>query len=261
MFLERYVAQNKLAWEYNAYDFWVAHQGTPVELAKANLENPRSMLKKHGRYFEDVSGLKIAVICGSCGKKAVPLAMLGAAVTVFDLSKENARYALEMAEASGVTIDYVAGDVLGINMQIYGEFFDVVFMEGGILHYFLELSEFMSVMHAMLKKCGLMICSDFHPIHRIIDVLELNGPIQEPIDLSKSDYFASEVKEVEMPHAKFYDADKRRNFPKCLVRGYTLSQIINSALGAGFRICGFDEHPAWTNAKLPGEFTLLATKD
>ena len=34
-------------------------------------------------------GLKIANICGSCGKKAIPLALLGADVTVFDISEEN----------------------------------------------------------------------------------------------------------------------------------------------------------------------------
>ena len=75
-------------------------------------------------------GVKIANICGSCGKKAIPLAILGAEVTVFDISEENKRYALETAQAANVSINYVVGDVMDIDLGQYGGTFDVVFMEG-----------------------------------------------------------------------------------------------------------------------------------
>ena len=68
----------------------------------------------------------------SCGKKAVPLAVLGAQVSVFDISKDNEKYALELAAAAGVSLDYVVGDVLEMDMEKYGNSFDAVFMEGGI---------------------------------------------------------------------------------------------------------------------------------
>ena len=42
-----YSTQNKKAWEYNAYDFWVKNAGTPEEMAKKNLENPKKMLRKY----------------------------------------------------------------------------------------------------------------------------------------------------------------------------------------------------------------------
>lgn len=29
---------------------------------------------------------------------------------------------------------------------------------------------------------------------------------------------------------------------------------------SGFRVRKFDEHPAWTNEKIPGEFTIVASK-
>ena len=50
--------------------------------------------------------IRVANICGSCGKIAVPLAILGAEVTVFDISEDNKRYALEVAEAANVTIHF-----------------------------------------------------------------------------------------------------------------------------------------------------------
>lgn len=63
-----------------------------------------------------------------------------------------------------------------------------------------------------------------------------------------------------MAHAKFFDDEKRKNFPKCNIRRYTLSEIINSVINNDFIINGFEEYPGWTNKKLPGEFTLLADK-
>ena len=81
----------------------------------------------------------MANICGSCGKKALPLALLGAEVTVFDISEENRRYALEATDAVHVTLGYEVCDVLDVDLFRFGSSFDVVFMEGGVLHYFHDL--------------------------------------------------------------------------------------------------------------------------
>lgn len=250
--MEKYTEQNKVAWEYNAYDFWVSQTGTPWERAKKDVENPHAMLKNYSKYFEDVQGLKIANICGSCGKKAVPLSILGASVTVFDISEENKRYACETAIAANTHIDYVVGDVMNINMSVYGEYFDVVFMEGGILHYFYDIDRFMGIMNSLLKNGGKMICSDFHPIRKFTDINGLGN--------QEADYFSTDIVEGEMPHAKFYDDEIRKQFPKCYLRLHTLGEIINSVINSGFSIKSFEEYPAWTNKKLPGEFTLLAYK-
>ncbi len=70
--MEEYIAQNRAAWEHDAYHFWVKQSGSPSELAKEMTANPRAMLRKYAQYFESFEGLKIANICGSCGKKAIP---------------------------------------------------------------------------------------------------------------------------------------------------------------------------------------------
>lgn len=95
-----YSEQNKKAWEYNAYEFWLREEGKPEEKAREIVENPRRMLRRFSGYFDGYEGLQIANICGSCGKKAVPLALLDADVTVFDISEDNRRYAVELAEAA-----------------------------------------------------------------------------------------------------------------------------------------------------------------
>lgn len=244
--------QNKEAWEFKAYDFWLQHAGAPQDLAGEILADPARKLRFHSAYFDGFQGVRVANICGSCGKKAVPLALLGADVTVFDISEENKRYAMKLAAAAHTAIHYQVCDVLEIDLQKYAGYFDVVFMEGGILHYFHDLDAFMQMMYALLNQGGSLICSDFHPLTKVLDALDFQQPLRG--------YFFTEVFEGEMPHAKFYDEDIRKSFPKCLLRKYTLSQIINAVINAGFLLKRFDEHPAWTNPDLPGEFTILAGK-
>lgn len=108
--------RNKKAWEYDAYNFWVRTAGTPVERASRDKENPKRMLKRYADYFDSFEGVKVANICGSCGKKAIPLALLGSDVTVFDISEDNKRYALETADAAGVSISFEVCDILEIDM-------------------------------------------------------------------------------------------------------------------------------------------------
>lgn len=247
-----YRARNKRAWEYSAYEFWLKTSGQPAERAEKSLENPLGMLGKYAAYFDGYEGVRIANICGSCGKKAVALAILGAEVTVFDISEDNRRYALEVAAAAKVALDYQVCDVLDMDMEKYRESFDVVFMEGGVLHYFHDLDEFMGIMYALLKWGGKMICSDFHPFSKISDILELEQPSMS--------YFSMEVFEGEMAHARFYPDDVRSQMPKCLYRKYTISEIINAIVRCGFLLEKFDEHPAWTDDRLPGEFTAVAVK-
>ena len=244
--------QNKAAWEYDAYAFWRRHNGAPEELAAAIAADPVKALRKYACYLLPCQGLRIANICGSCGKKAVPLALLGADVTVFDISEANQRYATELAAAAGISIDYQVGDVLDIDPARWDGRFDVVFMEGGVLHYFHDLQPFMAVMNMLLKPGGRMVLSDFHPFTKMQDTLGLQT--------ATMNYFATDIFEGEMAHARFYDEAVRKAFPRCKYRKYTVSEIINGVVASGFTLCRFDEHPAWEDPTRPGEFTLLAEK-
>ena len=248
--MKDYSSINKAAWEYDAYAFWRQHVGDPAEAAGKIAADPMRPLRRYAPYFGDFAGLRVANICGSCGKKAVPLAVLGADVTVFDISRDNQRYALELAGAAGVRLDYQVGDAMMIDMTRYGGTFDVVFMEGGVLHYFHDIAQFMEVMRGLLKPGGRMICSDFHPFTKMQDTLGLQTRTMS--------YFCTDVFEGEMAHARFYPEEIRAQFPKCSLRRYTFSEIVNAVIEAGFTLRRLDEHPAWEDATVPGEFTLVA---
>ena len=248
-----YSLQHKKAWEYDAYDFWVKSSGTPEERAKKDLQDPKGMLKRYADYFDSYEGVRVANICGSCGKKAIPLAILGAEVTVFDISEDNKRYALEVANAANVHVGYEVCDILEINLEKYSGYFDVVFMEGGILHYFHDIDEFMKMMNSILKTGGKIICSDFHPFTKISDSLNLQQPTMS--------YFSTDIFESEMAHARFYEDEIRKAMPKCKLRKYTVSEIINAMIQNGFRLTRFDEYPAWENENVPGEFAAIGIKE
>jgi 2-polyprenyl-3-methyl-5-hydroxy-6-metoxy-1,4-benzoquinol methylase len=241
---------NKKAWEYRAYEFWNKRDGSPMDKANKILENPKMCLKKHQQYFNDIEGKKIGNLCGSNGRKAVPLALMGADVTVFDISEENRKYALELAKCASTSIDYIVCDVYDIDIKKYKGFFDILYLEGGILHYFNDINKLMRILFSLLKGGGIMILSDFHPLRKCI----AEGYERQ----TQVNYFDKKLHNGDLAYKQFFDELEQKDFPDTFIRLYTLSEIINSVITAGFQLKKFDEHPSWTNENIPGEFTILA---
>ncbi|MCB2299254.1 class I SAM-dependent methyltransferase [Clostridium tagluense] len=243
---------NKKAWEYRAYEFWNNRDGSPMDNANKILKNPKACLKKHKEYFNHIEGKKIANICDSNGRKAVPLALMGAAVTVFDISEENRKYALELAKCANTSIDYIVCDIYDVDLKKYEDFFDILYLEGGILHYFNDINKLMSILYSLLKDNGVMVLSDFNPLRKCID--EGNS------GQTQGNYFDEELHNADVAYKQFFSKQEQCDFPDCYLRFYTLSEIINSVIIAGFELKKFDEHPKWENENIPGEFTILAVK-
>jgi RimJ/RimL family protein N-acetyltransferase/2-polyprenyl-3-methyl-5-hydroxy-6-metoxy-1,4-benzoquinol methylase len=252
---------NKTAWEYRAYEFWVSRHGTPEENAKDLMENPFARLKKHKKYFEHAEGLRIAVICGSCGRRAIPLALLGAEVTVFDISEENKRYAYDTAKCANIPITYVIGDFYDVDREGYSEYFDMIYMEGGVLHYFKDINLFQKLLYTILKPGGTLIESDFHPARRLAGKgTYASGTAQSDKEWNEVNYFDSGLYYGDVAYKSFFGEKEQTDFPPVMVRRYNLSEIINSVLDSGFTMKRFEEHPDWVNENIPGEFTIVAEK-
>lgn len=64
-------------------------------------QDPAHTLRYWLKYTGDPSGLKVLNLLGSHGRKAICFSLLGADVTVVDISEENRLYACEVAEAAG----------------------------------------------------------------------------------------------------------------------------------------------------------------
>lgn len=100
------------------------------------MEDPTREVAHYLPYIQSPKGKCIINLLGSKGNKAVALALLGSDVTVVDISASNAKYANELAAAADVSIHYIVSDVLDVNLS---ESFDIVLLELGVLHYFLDL--------------------------------------------------------------------------------------------------------------------------
>lgn len=249
--------ENKQAWEHKVYEWRVNSQGTPKEMAKKIVENPKRFLRFHAGMFERVSGKKVASICGSDGKRAVALAALGAYPVVFDISEPQKKYALELAEAAGVKIGYETGDFCGIDDSKYKETFDYAYAEGGILHYFHNLPLFFRKSCSLLKNGGTFIMSDYHPFQKtcIADKPERN------VELTGGNYFDTRIHTGHVPYLKYFPEEERAEFPACQLRFYTLSEIFNGMITEGFIIRAFYEYPKeGGDMKMPFEFTIVAEK-
>ncbi|NCU18562.1 class I SAM-dependent methyltransferase, partial [Pallidibacillus pasinlerensis] len=136
------------------------------------------------------------------------------------------------------------------DLEKYKDSFDILYLEGGILHYFNDIDKFMAILFLILKSGGKMILSDYHPIKRCIGS-----------DLKYTpNYFDSEFHNGELAYKQYFEKSEQQKFPDVCIRHYTLSEIINSVLNAGFTLNSFDEHRGWNNENIPWEFTILAMK-
>lgn len=247
--MDQYAEKNKKAWEFRSYEHAVKNIGKPMDQAALISKNPLAVLKRHGKYFKDVKGLKIGNPCGSYGRRALALSLLGAEVTVFDISEENRRYALELSEYADVKLSYEVCDVYDIDMNEYQSYFDKLYLEGGILHYFHDIDQLMKILYQLLKDFGQIILNDFHPFRKVMPINYFENTI--------GDYFDSNIHEGKVAYENLLEGEE---FPKCLFRYYTISDILNAMIKAGFTIKELDEAPSWTDRKLPGEITIHGIK-
>ncbi|MEJ6949973.1 class I SAM-dependent methyltransferase [Natronospora cellulosivora (SeqCode)] len=252
---------NKKAWSYKSYEFWRDHIGSPEEVAKDMLKRPKHYVRRHIEFLGEVKEKKVANILGSCGKKAIPLSILGADVTIVDISEQNKKYALELAEAAGINIKYIVSDFLELNTDEIERSFDIAYLEGGILHYFSDLNIFSKKIYDLLKKGGKLVLNDFHPFRKLLKPRDIFQSGKDGLKLD-GDYFEDNLFEGGVAHEKFFPENEQSSFPKCLLRYWTLGEIITSFASSGFIIKKLYEGPRFDSHKnIPGVFTVVAYKN
>ncbi|MEN6357877.1 MAG: class I SAM-dependent methyltransferase [Armatimonadota bacterium] len=244
---------NEIAWSYRAYEHWLRYSGQPDQAAAQMKDDPTSFLKHELPYLGDVTGKRVINLMGSNGRKAVPLSLLGADVTVVDISPEGARYAQELAEAAGVLINYLISDVMALPLHEFASSFDIVYMEGGIFHYVADLSVFAQIVNEILLPGGRLVASDFHPIRKCISVSD--GEIS-----LVGNYFDEQYHESDVAFQQFFPGQEQGGFPKCLLRYWTMGEIVTAFAHAGLIIEELVELPDSQLAGIPGKFVLTAGK-
>jgi ubiquinone/menaquinone biosynthesis C-methylase UbiE len=248
-------AINRSAWNTGAYEAWLVESGPPEVVAAELKRDPAFKLRRVFEHLGDLNGKCVANPLGSNGKAGVALALLGADVTVFDISESNAKYARELAFAAGVDLEYVVTDFMALEPSDYS--FDLVLMELGILHYFMDLGALARHIHTMLKAGSRFVVNDFHPIcSKLLTKLE-----DEQLGVrvvADRNYFDVSPHPGQVPYQPFTETQA----PPSLTRVWQLGEIVTAFAQNGFRIETLEETPGWGFPDhIPGLFTLVATRD
>lgn len=254
---------NEKSWNAAAYEAWTNRHGAPADYAKKLMEDPVREIAHYLPYIQSPKGKRIINLLGSKGNKAVALSLLGADVTVVDISASNAKYANELAEAAGVSIQYIVSDVLDVK---FSESFDIVLLELGVLHYFFDLKPLFTKISQLLKPDGTLILRDYHPMYT-----KLLG-VDHPSFRASGNYFDEELIEDDVAYSTLLTEAQKQSLPKTNIRRWTLGEIITTLAEEHFKIEKLVEehgaHQRWVfpptapegmEERIPGLYTLIAT--
>ncbi|MFS0864843.1 class I SAM-dependent methyltransferase [Fredinandcohnia sp. 179-A 10B2 NHS] len=247
---------NESAWNQNNYVALINRYGEPAKAAAKVRQNPKWRLHPFYKYLGDVQDKKIVHLLGSNGIKGTALALLGANVTVIDFSKENQRFAEEVAKEAGVEISYIVSDVLSVFDKDVQPNNDVLLMELGVLHYFIDLTPLAKVIAKLLKKDGLFILHEFHPIST--KLITSTGKKHKVT----GNYFDPSIHTKEVAFTKHMTSDEQSDLSKVLQRYWTLGEIITAFAKEGLFVQTLEEEPNHKlhDIGLPKTFTLCARK-
>lgn len=218
---------NEKSWNTAAYEAWTNRHGAPEDYAKKIMEDPMREVDHYLPYIQSPKGKHIINLLGSKGNKAVALALLGSDVTVVDISASNAKYANELAAAADVSIHYIVSDVLDVNLS---KSFDIVLLELGVLHYFLDLKPLFKKISQLLKPGGILILRDYHPIYT-----KLLG-VDHPSFRASGNYFDEELIEDDVAYSILLTEAQKESLPKTTIRRWTLGEIITTLAEEHFKI-------------------------
>jgi len=253
---EEMTAVNQEAWNQNNYQALINRFGTPGEAALKLIENPRWRLHPFQKYLpEEMDAKKVLHLLGSNGVKGVSLALLGADVTIVDFSNENRAFANELSNAAGVSIQYIVSDALSISEKVI-ESFDIVLMELGVLHYFIDLKPLATTIKQMLKSEGRFMLHEFHPISTKLITSngkkhKVTGNYFDPSIHTQSIAFSKHLSEVD--HSESQVVYQRR---------WTLGEVITTFSKEGLVAEVLEEEPNHKqhDIGLPKTFTLICKK-
>ncbi len=152
-----------------------------------------------------------------------------------------------MARAASVDIEYIVADYGEFGDDSREESYDIAFMEGGVLHYFEDIAKMFRKTHRMLRAGGRLILDDFHPHRKLAKDFPTGG-----------DYFDSGLHDGPVAYAGLLKGAVPGSMSQCLLRYWTIGEVVSAIASARFRIGGMMERAREGEPKVPGDYLILA---
>jgi len=218
---------NRQSWNLRA----AAHKSTTfydVEAWKAGKDSLQSIeLREMG----DVRGKTLLHLQCHFGQDTLSWARHGAQVTGCDLSDTAIEYARQLAAETGLEASFVCCNVYDLPQHLAGKF-DIVFASYGVVGWLPDLKRWAEVIAHFLKPGGYFYFAEFHPVIWMFDD-----------NLEKLTYSYQQSDVIVTDNQGTYanqDADiQYRDYSW----NHSLSEVINSLIGAGLRLEFLNEYP------------------
>ncbi|MFQ6009714.1 MAG: class I SAM-dependent methyltransferase [Candidatus Aenigmatarchaeota archaeon] len=182
------------------------------------------------RLLGNVKGKKIIEVgCGG-GQNSIALAKRGAICTGIDVSKEQLKYAENLAKKEKVKVRFVKGDFQNLT-RFKSNSFDMA-VSAWAFQYSPNLKKLFRGVYRIVKKKGLFVFSMPHPFHDLINI--------KTHRIEKSYFKTGRYEEIEV-----WPDGKKHKFVGYHVK---VSDIYNALIGAGFFVEKIIE-PLWLEQK------------
>jgi len=242
------VEMNKRHWNAIAFKDWKKKASFRQQI-KDGSPYLEQMEPKIGPYLRDVQGKKVIVLQFGDALLLLACAKKGALVTGVDFSSQMIRLAKKSAKECGVNVKLVEADCQHLPKSIPNSYFDLAVAECGIFIWIENLGAWMKSTHRVLKKGGKLIVSDFHPL----SICTSEWKEGRLLSFTRS-YFDQQPRVC-----------REENAPSSVEFMWKLSDVINAAIDAGFRIDRVEEYYVEEKVKevppfIPTDFLLVASK-
>jgi SAM-dependent methyltransferase len=224
----------------------------PVELNRAHWEVMADAHGKAGTYYDvdalvegtdsitdleepalgDVSGLEVVHIQCHIGFDTISLARRGARMTGVDFSPGALAKARDLAARCGVEVEWVQAESTALPRELDGRF-DLAYGSYGVICWIEDLGAWMRCAFGTLRPGGRLVLHDIHPCFGMF----------ESLDPLKVDFpYANEGPQRWEGSGTYADPETKTPTTTTMEYAHSLEEVVNSAIAAGFRIDGLDEH-------------------
>lgn len=229
-------SQNEQAWDQNVSDnvgWTVPVDGDVITRARQgeiNISLCWSEPVPRQWFPEQFSGVKILCLASGGGQQGPILSAAGAEVTVMDISAKQLEQDKKVAEAEGLSLQTVQGNMCDLS-RFEAEMFDLIFCPVSIT-YIPDLRPLFSEVYRVLKTNGVFMLGAPNPAIYLFDAEKWEQGVYQVSNQLPFNSFD----ELDDEQQQQFIADK-----KAVEFSHTLESIIGGQLAAGFVIDQFYE--------------------